>query len=149
MIMTIAIAAFFIVLIMFILDTSRDQLITSQVSTYLQPFLDETVVKNNYAAKPNLVWDALTMLSDYNFWFPGILRILPVVKTDRYVHRYSFDKFIFCPGAAIRMRPFSFSPSFGGQITSVEEQKQFSLEIRFNPLHKETVMFNLLSLIHI
>lgn len=143
MIMTIAIAAFFIVLIMFILDTSRDQLITSQVSTYLQPFLAETVVKHNYAAKPKLVWSALTRLSDYNFWFPGILRILPVVKTDRYVHRYSFDKFIFCPGAAIRMRPFSFSPSFGGQITSVEEQKQFSLEIRFNPLHKETVMFNL------
>ncbi len=143
MIMTIAISTFFIVVTMFILDASRDQAITSQVSTYMQPFAAETIVKHNYGAKPDLVWGALTKLSDYNFWFPGVLRILPVVQTDRYVHRYSFDQFNFSPGAAIRMRPFSLSPSFKGQITSVEEQKQFALEMRFNPLHKETVIFDL------
>ncbi len=143
MIMTIAIAAFFIVVIMFIIDASRDQVITSQISTYLQPFAAETIVKHNYSAKPKMVWNAITKLSDYNFWFPGILRVLPVVQADRYVHRYSFEQFDCAPGAAIRIRPFSLSPAFRGQITSVEDQKQFALKMRFNPFHKETVVFNL------
>lgn len=143
MIMTIAIAAFFIVVIMFIIDASRDQVITSQISTYLQPFAAETIVKHNYNAKPKMVWNAITKLSDYNFWFPGVLRVLPVVQTDRYVHKYSFEQFDCAPGAAIRIRPFSLSPAFLGQITSVEDQKQFALKMRFNPFHKETVVFNL------
>ncbi len=143
MILTIAIAAILIVMTLFILDTSREQVITSQVSTYLQPFAAETIVKHEFAARPELVWNTLTRLSNYNFWFPGILRLLPVVETDRYVHRYSFDKFKFNPGSFIRLRPFSFSPAFKGRIMAVEDKKQLAMEMRFNPVHKETVVFDL------
>ena len=111
--------------------------------SYLQPFAAETVVRHNYGAKPESVWSALTKLSSYNFWFPGILRILPDVNTERYVHRYSFDKFDLRPGASVRLRPFSLSPSFSGRILSVENQKQLAFEMRFNPFHKETVLFRL------
>lgn len=143
MILTLAILSFLIVLTLFILDTSRDQIVTSEVSTYLEPFAAETVVRHNYGAKPESVWSALTKLSSYNFWFPGVLRILPDVNTERYAHRYSFDKFDLSPGATVRLRPFSLSPTFSGRILSVENQKQLAFEMRFNPFHKETVVFRL------
>ena len=143
MILIIAVIAFVLVTTLFILDASQDQNLSSEVSTFLQPFFAETIVKQNFGSTPALVWGALTQLSDYNFWFPGILRLLPVVKTDRYVHRYSFDQFKFAPGSEIRLRPFSLSPTFKGQITAIEDNKQLVMEMRFNPLHKETVVFNL------
>lgn len=141
--MTIAILAFLIVTTLFVLDASRDQANNSQVATYLQPFAAETVVKHHYGARPEMVWNAITGLSNYNFWFPGILRILPVVDTNRYVHKYSFEKFDFSPGSTIRMRPFSLSPTFTGRIKSIQPQKRLALDIRFNPLHKEQVVFDL------
>ena len=143
MILTIAMLAFFLVTVLFILDASREQVLSSEVSTFLQPFAAETIVKHRYNARPDLIWNALTELAHYNFWFPGVLRILPAVETDRYVHRYSFDKFNFSPGAVIRLRPFSLSPTFKGKIISVQENKQLALEMRFNPVHKETVVFSL------
>ena len=143
MILIIAVIAFVLVTTLFILDASQDQNLSSEVSTFLQPFFAETIVKQNFGSTPALVWGALTQLSDYNFWFPGVLRLLPVVKTDRYVHRYSFDQFKFAPGSEIRLRPFSLSPTFKGQITAIEDNKQLVMEMRFNPLHKETVVFNL------
>jgi hypothetical protein len=143
MILIIAVVAFLLVTIFFILDASQDQDLSSEISTYLTPFFTETIVKQSFASTPELIWGALTQLSDYNFWFPGVLRLLPVVETDRYVHKYSFDQFKFAPGSEIRLRPFSLSPTFKGQITAIENNKQLAMELRFNPLHKETVIFNL------
>ena len=143
MILTLAISAVVVVITLFILDLSREQVTTSNISTYLQPFAAETIVKHEFSARPELVWNSLTRFSNYNFWFPGILRLLPVVETDRFVHRYSFDKFNFIPGAFIRLRPFSLSPAFKGRIVAIEDNKQLTMELRFNPIHKETVVFNL------
>ena len=143
MVLIIAVVAFLLVTTFFILDASQDQDLSSEISTYLTPFFTETTVKQSFSSTPELVWGALTQLSDYNFWFPGVLRLLPVVETDRYVHKYSFDQFKFAPGSEIRLRPFSLSPTFKGQITAIENNKQLAMELRFNPLHKETVVFNL------
>ena len=143
MVLIIAVVAFLLVTTFFILDASQDQNLSSEISTYLTPFFTETTVKQSFGSTPELVWGALTQLSDYNFWFPGVLRLLPVVETDRYVHKYSFDQFKFAPGSEIRLRPFSLSPTFKGQITAIENNKQLAMELRFNPLHKETVIFNL------
>ena len=122
---------------------NSEQTITSDFSSYLNPFSAETIVKHSYSSKPEMVWAEITNLADYNFWFPGILRILPVVNTDRYVHKYSFDKFQLAPGALLRLRPNTLSPMFKGRITSVEPNKKLSIEMRFNPVHKETVVFDL------
>ena len=143
MVLIIAIVAFVLVTTLFVLDASQDQDLSSEVSTYLTPFFTETTVKQSFGSTPDLVWGTLTQLSDYNFWFPGVLRLLPIVETDRYVHKYSFDQFKFAPGSEIRLRPFSLSPTFKGQITAIEDHKHLALELRFNPLHKETVVFNL------
>ena len=143
MILTLAILAVFVVIVLFVVDASRDPVITSNVSTYFQPFAAETIVKHEYAVRPKLVWETIIRLSNYNFWFPGIFRLLPVVESSRYVHRFSFDKFNFQPGSFIQIRPFSFSPLFRGKILSKDENKQLAMEMRFNPVHKETVVFDL------
>ena len=143
MILIIATLAFFIVTALFIIDMNSEQTITSEFSSYLQPFSAETIVKHNYLSKPEMVWGEITNLSDYNFWFPGVLRILPVVSSDRYVHKYSFDKFELAPGALIRLRPNTLSPLYQGRITSVEKNKKLSFEVRFNPVHKEQIVFDL------
>ncbi len=122
---------------------NSEQTITSEFSSYLNPFSAETIVKHSYSSKPEKVWSEIINLADYNFWFPGVLRILPVVNTDRYVHKYSFDKFQLAPGALLRLRPNTLSPMFQGRITSVEPNKKLSLEMRFNPVHKEMVVFDL------
>ena len=143
MVLIIAILAFFTVTALFIIDMNSEQTITSEFSSYLQPFSAETIVKHNYLSKPDMVWGEISNLSDYNFWFPGVLRILPVVSSDRYVHKYSFDKFELAPGALIRLRPNTLSPLYQGRITSVEKNKKLSFEVRFNPVHKEQIVFDL------
>ena len=143
MVLIIAIIAFVVITTLFIIDMNSEQTITSDFSSYLNPFSAETIVKHSYSSKPEMVWAEITNLADYNFWFPGILRILPVVNTDRYVHKYSFDKFQLAPGALLRLRPNTLSPMFQGRITSVEPNKKLSIEMRFNPVHKETVVFDL------
>ena len=143
MALIIVIVAFVVITALFIIDMNSEQKISSEFSSYLSPFSAETIVKHNYSSKPETVWSEITNLADYNFWFPGVLRILPVINTDRYVHKYSFDKFEFAPGALVRLRPNTLSPMFEGRITSVETNKKLSLEMRFNPVHKETVVFAL------
>lgn len=143
MVLILSISVFILVTTLFILDMNRDQNINSNVSTYFQPLFAETIVSHNYAVRPELVWQEITKLSDYNFWFPGILRILPVVDTDRFVHQYSFDKFQLAPGSSIKVRPFSLSPLFAGRVISVRANKKLSMELRFNPFHKETIIFDL------
>ncbi len=143
MILAIAVFSVVVVITMFILDTNREQVINSRIATYLQPFSAETVVKHDYAVRPETVWKVLTHLSNYNCWFPGILRLMPLIQTDRYVHRYSFDQFNFIPGAFLRIRPFSLSPTYMGRIMAIENNKQLALEMRYSPVHKEIVVFNL------
>ncbi len=143
MLLILSISIFTIVTTLFILDMNKDQNINSNVSTYFDPLFSETIVTHNYAASPELVWQEITKLSDYNFWFPGIIRILPVVNSDRFVHQYSFDKFQLAPGSTIKVRPFSLSPLFPGRVLSVRENQKLSLEVRFNPVHKETIVFDL------
>ncbi len=143
MIVSIAILALFLVIVLFIWDSSKSPVLTSRLSSYFSPFFAETIVKHEYTAGADSIWKALTSLSSYNTWFPGVLRLLPVVETNRYVHRYSFDQFTLKPGAFILLQPFSFSPAFRGRVMAVEKNRQLTFEMKFNPFHKELVTFEL------
>ena len=143
MVLIIAMIAFLVVTVLFVLDTAKDQTTTSEVSTYLSPFESGTFVRHNYAASIDSVWRAISNLSDYNYWFPGVGRILPVVDTDRYVHRYSFDKFIFAPGSLLKIKPKGPFPNGKAMIASVVPNKKLEMIMQYNPLHKEYVSFDL------
>ena len=89
MILIIAMVAFLLVTVFFIVDVSRDQEMKSDASSFLYPFSSRTIVKHNFTTSPETVWKAITNLSEYNFWFPGILRLLPAISnSQRYVQQF-------------------------------------------------------------
>ncbi len=143
MIIALAIVALLLTVYMFIRDAGNPQVISSQFHSYYRPFQAETIVQHEYISKPDMIWKALTALEDYCLWFPGVNRMLPIVDTSRYVHRFSFDRFLFEPGAFIKIRPKSFLPWFNGRIMGVETNKKLELEMRFSPINKETVSFEI------
>ena len=145
MVLILSIVAFLVVTFLFVLDTARDQTTTSEVSTYLSPFESETFIRHNYSASIETVWHAVSNLSSYNYWFTGITRILPVVESDRYVHKYSFDQFNFAPGSLLSIKNRGPYPLGKGMIASAVPNKKLEMVLQYNPLHKEFVTFNLQS----
>ena len=143
MVLIIAMTAFLLVTFFFVIDASRDQTTTSELSTYLSPFESETYVSHSYSAPVESVWKELSNLAGYNYWFPGIARLLPVVETDRYVHKYSFDQFDFLPGSELTVRPRGPFPSGKGMIASAVPNKKLEMVMQFNPFNKEFVTFDL------
>ena len=143
MVLIIAMTAFLLVTFFFVIDASRDQTTTSELSTYLSPFESETYVSHSYSAPVESVWKELSNLAGYNYWFPGIARLLPVVETDRYVHKYSFDQFDFLPGSELTVRPRGPFPSGKGMIASAVPNKKLEMVMQFYPFNKEFVTFDL------
>ena len=143
MVLIIAMTAFLLVTFFFVIDASKDQSTTSELSTYLSPFESETYVRHSYSAPVESVWKELSNLAGYNYWFPGVARLLPVVETDRYVHKYSFDQFDFLPGSELTVRPRGPFPSGKGMIASAVPNKKLEMVMQFNPFNKEFVSFNL------
>lgn len=143
MIIAFATVAVLITVYLFIRDASSQQIINSQFTSFYSPFQAETIVQHEYVSKPETVWKALTHFEDYCLWFPGINRALPVVDNVRYVHRFSFDKFSLESDSLIKIRPKSFSPWFKARIVGVESNKRLDMEMRFNPVNKETISFKI------
>ncbi|MDP6726540.1 MAG: hypothetical protein QF847_04750 [Candidatus Marinimicrobia bacterium] len=143
MILAVAMIVLLLTVYMFVRDMGNQQVISSQFNSFYRPFRAETVVLHEYISKPDMIWKTLTALEDYCLWFPGVNRILPIVDSSRYVHRFSFDRFSFEPGAFIKIRPKSFLPWFNGRIVGVETNKKLELEMRFSPINKETVSFEI------
>ena len=143
MILSAVFIALFLTIYLFIKDAGDKQVVNSRFDSFYQPFQAETIVQHNYTVKPETIWKALLSLQNYSLWFPGINRLLPVIDSLRYVHRFSFDRFVFEPGAFIKIRPRTFLPSFNGRILEIEPNKKLEMEMRFNPVSKETVSFQI------
>ena len=69
------------------------------------PFKSESYSEHHFSTSKEIMWGMLTALEMYNVWFHGIQRALPVVITERYVHKYSFTKLDLKPGAYFKIRP--------------------------------------------
>ena len=143
MILSAVFIALFLTIYLFIKDAGDKQVVSSRFDSFYQPLQAETIVQHNYTVKPETIWKALLSLQNYSLWFPGINRLLPVIDSPRYVHRFSFDRFVFEPGAFIKIRPRTFLPSFNGRILEIEPNKKLEMEMRFNPVSKETVSFQI------
>jgi len=143
MISALAIIALFLTVYLFIRDMGDQQVISSRFDSHYRLFHAETIVQHEYISKPETIWKVLTTLEDYCLWFPGINRLLPIIDSLRYVHRFSFDRFVFEPGAFIKIRPRTFLPSFNGRILEIEPNKKLEMEMRFNPVSKETISFQI------
>ena len=143
MLLIIATIAVLGVLILFIWDTSNDQETSSKIFSYYTPFYAESIVTHEYLSSPESVWKSLTNLDSYQSWFPKINRLLPDGDTDRYVHRFSFDKFSLLPGARLLLRPNSWSPFYKSRVVVVDKNEKIAFDLKLNPLYREYVDFSL------
>ena len=143
MLLIIATIAVLGVLFLFIWDTSQDQETSSKIFSYYTPFYAESVVTHEYLSSPESVWKSLTNLGSYQSWFPKINRLLPDSNTDRYVHRFSFDKFSLLPGAKLLLRPNSWSPFYKSRVVVVNKNEKIAFDLKLNPLYREYVDFSL------
>ena len=143
MLLIIATIAVLGVLFLFIWDTSQNQETSSKIFSYYTPFYAESVVTHEYLSSPESVWKSLTNLSSYQSWFPKINRLLPDGDTDRYVHRFSFDKFSLLPGAKLLLRPNSWSPFYKSRVVVVNKNEKIAFDLKLSPLYREYVDFSL------
>ena len=143
MLLTIATIAVLIVLVLFIWDTNSGHETKSNIRSFYRPFYAESNISHEYLSKPTAVWKTLTALDGYSSWFPQISRLLPDVKTQRYVHQFSFDQLPLVPGTKLLLRPNSWSPLYHSRVVVVDENKEISFDLKYNPFFREYVVFAL------
>ena len=143
MLLTIVTIAVLIVLVLFIWDTNSGHETQSNIRSFYRPFYAESSVSHEFLSTPTAVWKTLTTLDSYSSWFPQISRLLPDVKTQRYVHQFSFDQFRLMPGAKLLLRPNSWSPLYQSRVVVVDENKEISFDLKYNPFFREYVVFAL------
>ena len=107
------------------------------------PFEAETQVEHHFLSSKEIVWDMITSLEMYNTWFSGIQRAIADVDTDRYVHKFSFDKLNLKPGSFFKSRPATLAPWFRCRIITVEKEKEFGFDFQMTPFYTEYVSFTL------
>jgi len=107
------------------------------------PFKGESMVEHHFSTTKEIMWDMLTSLEMYNVWFHGIQRALPVIETERYVHKYSFNHLELKPGNYFKIRPKTIAPWFKCRIMTLEKNKEFGFTFKTNPLMTEYVHFSI------
>ena len=107
------------------------------------PFQANSQIKHHFFSNKEIMWEMITSLEMYNVWFSGIQRAIADVKSDRYVHKFSFDKLALKPGSYFKIRPASLAPWFRCRIITVEKEKEFGFDFRVTPFFSEYVSFKI------
>ena len=107
------------------------------------PFKGESVVEHHFSTTKEIMWEMLTSLEMYNVWFYGIQRALPVIDTERYVHKYSFSQMELRPGAYFKIRPMTIAPWFDCRIMTIEKESEFGFTFSTSPLTSEYIQFSI------
>ena len=93
------------------------------------PFEAVSLVEHHFLSSKEILWEMLTSLETYNLWFTGIQRAIADVKSDRYVHKFSFDQLPLKPGSYFKIRPATLAPWFRCRIITVEKKKNLVLTL--------------------
>ncbi len=107
------------------------------------PFKSESHIEHHFSTSKEIIWDMITSLDMYNVWFHGIQRALPIVESDRYVHKYSFNQLELKPGAYFKIRPMTIAPWFTCRVMTMEKYKQFGFSFKTTPFVTEYVHFSI------
>ena len=111
--------------------------------SFWSPFKGESQVEHHFSTSKEIMWTMLTSIEMYNVWLHGVQRALPILDTERYVHRYSFDKFKLKPGEIFKIRPKTLAPYFSCRVMTIEKNKAFGFTFQTTPLYKEYVHFTM------
>ena len=107
------------------------------------PFIGESYLRYHFSTTKEIMWKMLTSIETYNVWFHGIQRSLPVLETDRYVHKYSFTQLELKPGSYFKIRPRTIAPYFTCRIMTIEKEKEFGFTFQSLPVNQEYIQFSI------
>ena len=106
-------------------------------------FESESLTAYHFSTTKKIMWKMLTSIETYNVWFYGIQRALPVLDSERYVHKYSFNQLELKPGSFFKIRPRTIAPYFDCRIMTFEFEKKFGFTFQTTPFTNEYVQFSL------
>jgi hypothetical protein len=103
----------------------------------------ESLLSYHFSTTKEIMWKMITSIETYNVWFYGIQRALPVLESERYVHKYSFNQLDLKPGSFFKIRPRTIAPYFKCRIMTFEYEKEFGFTFQTTPFSIEYVQFSL------
>lgn len=143
MIIALAFAGLALVVGYFIYETGRPQNLHHDYSIFFSP--RETVLETrlDVRSSPEAIWKELLALSNYHLWFPWIHRVKVRNDTPYFARRVSLDHFRPEVGNRFATSPFLGAPHGGGRFLSIDRHRRLELEMRFLPLTREIVSFEI------
>ncbi|MFL3051348.1 MAG: hypothetical protein ACJZ02_06645 [Candidatus Neomarinimicrobiota bacterium] len=139
-----ALALFFLIYY-FVKATSADQNLDLQFSSIIQPGKASVESSLDIDAPSEVIWNKLLDMSSYRLWYPWVRRLkVTNDHVDRWVHKHSLLKYEMEVGSTFRIQPFFGAPFNRCRFITIDPQKKLVMEMRFFPLNKEIVTFNLM-----
>ena len=93
---------------------------------------------------PEILWHTLTDMANYKTWYPWVHRLrVTNENTKRWAHKHSLLKYKMEVGSRFKIQPFFGAPYNSCRFVSIDPPNKLAMEMRFFPLNRELVTFNL------
>ena len=128
----------------FVWSTGSDQNLDLDFSTEYFPKRTTVTATRDFSVPPEVIWKALTNLSNYKLWYPWVRRLrVTNENADRWVHKHSLLEYKIEVGNWFKIQPFLGAPYSNCRFIALEAPSKMVLEMRFFPFNREVVTFNL------
>ena len=128
----------------FVKSTSSDQNLDLNYSSEVYPNKTSVLTTMDIDAPIDVIWKALTNMSNYKLWYPWVYRLKVINENvDRWVHKHSLLQYQMEVGNFFKIQPFFGAPYNLCRFITIDHEKQLAMEMRFFPFNKEIVTFSL------
>ena len=128
----------------FVKRTAAEQNLDLDYSVEFHPRRTTVSATMDMDAPPDIVWKALTDMSNYRLWLPWIHRVrVTNHEVDRWVHKHSLLKYNIEVGNRFEIQPFFGAPYTSCRFITIDPEKTLAMEMRFFPFNREVVTFTL------
>ena len=128
----------------FVKSTSADQNLDLNYSSEVYPNKASVSTTMDIDAPIEVIWKALTNMSNYKLWYPWVYRLRVINENvDRWVHKHSLLQYQMEVGNFFKIQPFFGAPYNLCRFITIDREKRLAMEMRFFPFNKEIVTFSL------
>ena len=128
----------------FVKSTSADQNLDLNYSSEVYPNKTSVSTTLDIDAPIDVIWKALTNMSNYKLWHPWVYRLRVINENvDRWVHKHSLLQYQMEVGSFFKIQPFFGAPYNLCRFITLDREKRLAMEMRFFPFNKEIVTFSL------
>ena len=128
----------------FVKSTSADQNLDLNYSSGVYPNKASVSTTMDIDAPIDVIWKALTNMSNYKLWHPWVYRLRVINENvNRWVHKHSLLQYQMEVGSFFKIQPFFGAPYNLCRFITIDREKRLAMEMRFFPFNKEIVTFSL------